>query len=235
MKEHGVSVSKASDKESFIEIETNGSSGHKKDNRKNMNSLIPIEEHPLQPFLPEGAKLLMLGSFPPQQKRWSMEFYYPNFQNDMWRIMGYLFHGDKDYFVDKPGKVFKKEEIVAFAKERGLAFYDTASAVRRLQDNASDKFLEVVEPTDVELLLRHLPQCRAICTTGQKATDTLCALFEISQPSVGGYALFNVGNKEMRLYRMPSSSRAYPLALEKKAAFYREMFRELEMIDGNNE
>ena len=39
----------------------------------------------------------------------------------------------------------------------------------------------------------------------------------------------------MRLYRMPSSSRAYPLALEKKAAFYREMFRELEMIDGNNE
>ena len=86
-----------------------------------MNSLIPIEEHPLQPFLPEGAKLLMLGSFPPQQKRWSMEFYYPNFQNDMWRIMGYLFHRDKDYFVDKPGKVFKKEEIVAFAKEQGLS------------------------------------------------------------------------------------------------------------------
>ena len=66
MKEHGVSVSKASDKESFIEIKINGSSGYKKDNRKSMNSLIPIEEHPLQPFLPEGAKLLMLGSFPPQ-------------------------------------------------------------------------------------------------------------------------------------------------------------------------
>lgn len=30
MKEHGASVSKASDKESFIEIKINGSSGHKK-------------------------------------------------------------------------------------------------------------------------------------------------------------------------------------------------------------
>lgn len=197
-----------------------------------MNTIhIPVEEHPLQPFLPKEARLLMLGSFPPQKKRWSMEFYYPNFQNDMWRILGHLFYGDREYFVDKPRKAFKKEEIVAFAKERGLAFYDTASSVRRLQDNASDKFLEVVEPTDVELLLRQLPQCHALCTTGQKATDTICALFEIAQPAVGGYTLFNIGDKEMRLYRMPSSSRAYPLALERKAAFYRNMFRELGMLD----
>ena len=35
------------------------------------------ERHPLDPFLPSGARLLMLGSFPPQRKRWSMEFFYP--------------------------------------------------------------------------------------------------------------------------------------------------------------
>lgn len=190
---------------------------------------IPIEEHPLQPFLPEKARLLMLGSFPPQRRRWSMEFYYPNFQNDMWRIMGYLFYGDKDYFTDKPRKAFVKERVVEFAVEHGLAFYDTASSVRRLQDNASDKFLEVVTPTDVERLLQKMPQCRAICTTGQKATDTLCERFGMAQPSVGSYSSFNLGDKEMRLYRMPSSSRAYPLALEKKAAFYGEMFRQLEI------
>lgn len=49
------------------------------------------EAHPLEPFLPEGARLLMLGSFPPARSRWSMEFYYPNFQNDMWRVMGLVF------------------------------------------------------------------------------------------------------------------------------------------------
>jgi hypothetical protein len=45
-----------------------------------MKSLLNIEEHPLEPFLPVNAKLLMLGSFPPQKKRWSMEFFYPNLQ-----------------------------------------------------------------------------------------------------------------------------------------------------------
>ena len=44
---------------------------------------MEIEIHPLEPFLPAKSKLLMLGSFPPQKKRWSMEFYYPNLNNDM--------------------------------------------------------------------------------------------------------------------------------------------------------
>ena len=48
--------------------------------------LPPIESHPLSPFLPEGARMLMLGSFPPKQERWSMDFFYPNWINDMWRI-----------------------------------------------------------------------------------------------------------------------------------------------------
>ena len=41
-----------------------------------------VERHPLEPFMPEGAKILMLGSFPPKRERWSMEFFYPNFNND---------------------------------------------------------------------------------------------------------------------------------------------------------
>ena len=133
----------------------------------------------MQPFLPENARLLMLGSFPPQRKRWCMDFYYPNFINDMWRIMGFLFYQDKNHFVDESRKSFKKQDIVDFLSEKGIALYDTATAVRRLQDNASDKYLEVVRPTDLQALLRRIPQCRAIVTTGQKATDTLCGTFRI--------------------------------------------------------
>ena len=58
---------------------------------------LPIEEHPLEPFLPANAKLLMLGSFPPQKKRWSMDFFYPNLQNDMWRIFGLIFFDNKEH------------------------------------------------------------------------------------------------------------------------------------------
>ena len=57
------------------------------------------ELHPLEPFLPANARVLMLGSFPPKRIRWSMDFFYPNLQNDMWRIVGYLATGDKSHFL----------------------------------------------------------------------------------------------------------------------------------------
>lgn len=189
-----------------------------------------VEQHPLKPFLPANARLLMLGSFPPQQKRWCMDFYYPNFINDMWRIVGQVFFGDRNHFVDVAAKRFRKEMIVDFLNERGIALYDTATSIRRLQDNASDKYLEVVEPTDVRGLLRQIPHCRAIVTTGQKATDTLCETFDVQAPTVGRYSPFQLEERPMRLYRMPSSSRAYPLSLEKKAVFYAAMFADLGMV-----
>lgn len=191
---------------------------------------MEIEKHPLEPFLPAKAKLLMLGSFPPQKKRWSMEFYYPNLNNDMWRIFGILFFDDKDYFLNETRKAFCRERIIDFLNERGIALFDTASSIRRLQDNASDKFLEVVEATDVTALLRQLPECKAIVTTGQKATDTLRQQFNVEEPKVGDYSEFIFEGRAMRLYRMPSSSRAYPLALDKKATAYRIMYQDLQIL-----
>ena len=91
------------------------------------------EQHPLEPFLPENARLLMLGSFPPKRIRWSMEFFYPNLQNDMWRIVGYLAAGDKTHFLEPGGRRFDKERIEAFCRERGIALYDTAVEVIRLK------------------------------------------------------------------------------------------------------
>ena len=190
-----------------------------------------IEEHPLEPFLPSHAKLLMLGSFPPQKKRWSMDFYYPNLQNDMWRILGIIFFDNKEHFLLPHKKAFCKEEIINFLTTKGIALYDAATSIRRLRDNASDKYLEVIEPTDISLLLRQLPQCKAIVTTGQKATDILCTQFNIEEPVVGKSKVFTFRDKQVNLYRMPSSSRAYPLPIEKKANFYRLMFNELGILN----
>ena len=190
-----------------------------------------VEYHPLRPFLPENAKVLFLGSFPPQRKRWCMDFYYPNFINDHWRIEGQLFFGDKNHFVDTAAKRFKLDEIVAFCKERGLAFFDTSTAIRRLQDNASDKFLEVVEPTDIRALIQRLPHLRAIVTTGEKATETICASLSIpvipkvntsvAIPETEAPSLQREGGGQVLLYRLPSSSRAYPLSFDKKVEAYR--------------
>ena len=179
-----------------------------------------VEYHPLRPFLPENAIVLFLGSFPPQRKRWCMDFYYPNFINDHWRIEGQLFFGDKNHFVDMEHKRFKIDDIITFCQEKGLAFFDTATAIRRLQDNASDKFLEVVESTDIRSLIAQLPHLRAIVTTGEKATETICASLDISQiPKVNtsvSVSSIIQHTLDLSLWRLPSSSRAYPLAFDKK-------------------
>ncbi len=200
-------------------------------------TLPPVEQHPFEPFLPANARVLFLGSFPPQAKRWSMKFYYPNYTNDFWYVVGRLWFGDKYHFALRAEKRFDHERIVAFCREQGFAMYDTACAVRRLKDNASDKFLEVVTPTDIPALLAHIPRCRAIVTTGQKATDTLCGVFGCEAPAIGESVRVRVEVgvekvvREYDFYRMPSTSRAYPLPLERKAEIYGEMFRKIGFSD----
>lgn len=184
------------------------------------------ELHPLEPFLPAGARLLMLGSFPPPRSRWSMEFFYPNLQNDMWRIVGLVFFGEKGHFLMPDGKSFDRERIVRFCEEEGVALYDTSEEIIRLKNNASDNSLKVVHEVDLARLLEQIPQCHALVTTGQKATDTLVHLTGCDEPPVGGSVEFYYADRRLRLYRMPSSSRAYPRPVEWKAEYYRMMFAE---------
>ena len=188
---------------------------------------IKTEIHPLEPFFPQGARLLMMGSFPPKRERWKMDFYYPNFQNDMLRIFGLVFFEDNEHFLTADKKSFCEQRIRDFLIRQGIALTDSGREVVRQKDNASDKFLEIVRKIDLSDVLRQLPHCVAIATTGQKATDTLLSLVEASQPPVGGFSTFHFEGRTIRLYRMPSSSRAYPKPLPEKAAAYKRMFGEV--------
>ena len=186
---------------------------------------MQIENHPFEPWLPVNAHLLMLGTFPPSPKRWCMPWYYPNFQNDMWRIFGIIFFGDKLHFVDAEKKQYRLDAIKEFLEEKGVAIFDTAQKVIRTKNTASDKDLQIVEPADLDGMLRALPECKAVLTAGQLATKVFTEHYHITEtPKMGGYVKFTFENRTLRLYRMPSSSRAYPLSVEKKAEYYKLMF-----------
>lgn len=193
-------------------------------------SAIPIEHHPLQPFLPPNARLLMLGSFPPPRKRWCMDFFYPNRTNMMWEIFGELFFGDSQRLVDSAHKTFRQKEIEKLLCEHGIAIFDTATAVRRLSGNASDKDLEVVEKTDIPALLSQIPLCHDIVCTGQKSFSVLNEDYGVSIPAMGEYNGFVIADCDMRLWRMPSSSRAFPMKLQEKAAYYRKMMIQIGLL-----
>lgn len=109
-----------------------------------------------------------------------------------------------------------------------MAIYDTAQQVIRTKNTASDKDLQIVQPSDLDGMLARLPECKAVLTAGQLATKVFTEHFGIrSLPKMGEFIEFTVGTRQLRLYRMPSSSRAYPMAVEKKAEYYRKMFEEI--------
>lgn len=190
-----------------------------------MNNHQPhIERHPWPPYVPNGARYLFLGTFPPKEERWSMPFFYPNKINDFWRVMGLIFHQDKDYFWNNDARCFDLPAIKAMLDRKGIALWDTAMAVRRLKDNASDKFLEIVEPIDLESLLDQHPSIMTVITTGEKATGVIAAQAGIEVPAIGVPVEVQVGCHYITFWRMPSTSRAYPLPLEKKAAAYSNLF-----------
>lgn len=163
-----------------------------------------------------------MGTFPPKSGRWSMDFYYPNYINDFWRIMGLLFYDDPMKFVDIAHKTFRLPEIKQLLCERGIAMNDTGATVRRLRDNASDKYLEIVEPVNLTALLQKMPLCHTVATTGEKAAGVIASLTSTEVPRMGEMTMAADG---LEIWRMPSTSRAYPMKLEKKAEFYARMFR----------
>lgn len=230
-----------------------------------IRSTPEAEYHPLRPCIDADTRVLFMGSFPPPMKRWAKDFFffYPNFINDHWRIMGLIFFGDKDHLVDAAHKTYRYDRILSLVREKHIGYFDTATAVKRLKDNASDKFLEVVVKTDIPALIRRAPALRAIAVTGEKAARTLCDTFAIPTiPKTGHFIPLPVNNLycesqtltderqtnpnikqtnsnlnpidpnvgQISLWRLPSSSRAYPMRLEDKASFYRHMFESLHII-----
>ena len=188
------------------------------------NEQIAIERHPWPPFVPAGARYLFLGTFPPQEHRWSMPFFYPNRTNDFWRIMGLIFLGNRDALWDAEQGRFNLDAIKSLLNREHIALWDTGMAVRRLKGNASDKFLEIVEPIDLATLLDENPTVSHIITTGEKATGVIAMQAGVEMPSIGAPVACRVGCHAISLWRMPSSSRAYPLSLDKKAEAYKKIF-----------
>lgn len=181
-----------------------------------------LEVHPFAPFVDETTRLLIMGTFPPPKNRWSMDFYYPNRINDFWYMMGLIFRGDRNAFYDRERRTFRLEEIKNLLREKHIGLNDTGYKVYRQKGNASDKYLEIIEPIPLYQLCRKYPSIRAVSTTGEKAASVIAEITGTEVPKIGEMVKDSDG---LSIWRMPSTSRAYPLPLEKKASFYAKMFK----------
>ena len=188
---------------------------------------MEIETHPFPPFLPPHATVMMSGSFPPTAEKRSMQFHYPNYQNDMWRVYGSIFFDDPAYFAVPGEKRFDADRIRAFLAARGIAICPSVRRAIRMQGNAADAHLHIVETLDLPAVVRQLPQLRHIFTTGGKATDVLLGFVPGDKTALktGASLAFQMDGRALELTRLPSTSRAYPLKLAQKIAAYRAYFQ----------
>ena len=186
-----------------------------------MHADMEIESHPWPPFIPPQAHVLIMGTFPPAPLRWCMNFYYPNRTNDFWHMMGLIMEGDRYAYYDIQSRSYRLESIKRMLNEKGIALNDTGHRIRRLKGNASDKYLEIVEPVDLTALLSKMPECKNIATTGEKAASVIASLTDTEVPAMGCSVQSASG---LTIWRMPSTSRAYPLPIDKKAQYYRNLF-----------
>ncbi len=177
------------------------------------------------------------GHFPSTGKTLEHGFLLPQPHNDFWKICGLLFLGDKDALLCDDRKTYDIDKIRSLMTEKRIALNDTVRKARRLKGNASDKFLEVIEPVPLFGLLSEMPGCHAVATTGEKAAGIVAALTGTDIPRMGEMTLATVpppdaseSPGQLEIWRMPSTSRAYPLAVELKAEYYATLFRHLGIL-----
>ena len=103
-----------------------------------------IYSHPWEPFVPAGARILVMGTFPPGDHRWAMDFYYPNPTNDFWKMMA-----SGNYTVDEKTKAEAQQAISEDGfwgvKNTSQRIFDFASALAGDDPEKMKKFQAAVE------------------------------------------------------------------------------------------
>jgi double-stranded uracil-DNA glycosylase len=151
----------------------------------------------LEPVVADGARVLVLGSFP-SERSLAVDQYYANRRNQFWPIMANLLEFDADAQYD--------ERIEAVTRH-GVALWDVVHSCRRAgsMDAKIDRKTLVVN--DFGPLFTQNPGIDRIFVNGLTAMELFERHVETALPVV----------------RLPSSSGALPMSFADKLARWREI------------
>jgi hypoxanthine-DNA glycosylase len=151
----------------------------------------------LEPVVADGARVLVLGSFP-SERSLAADQYYANRRNQFWPIMANLLGFDADATYD--------ERIQAVIRH-GVALWDVVHSCRRAgsMDAKIDRKTLVVN--DFGPLFTQNPGIDRIFVNGLTAMELFERHVETAMPVV----------------RLPSSSGALPMSFADKLARWREI------------
>lgn len=187
------------------------------------------EQHPWPPFIPPGADKLILGSFPTNDKnRGAYEFFYPNPNNDFWRIL----FAAADKQLEKYSEMEPIESRKQILIDLKLGIADIGKKVFRQRDNSKDSNLFPIEYTDIFLLLESHPLIKKIIITSSSGVNSVlswfqhyCLInkhsFQIPKGKLPLTTKLFFCNREIEINIISSTSRLSPIKSDKLYKMYR--------------
>jgi hypoxanthine-DNA glycosylase len=156
----------------------------------------PLREG-LAPVMADGARVLILGSFPSERSLVAGE-YYANRRNQFWPLLAAVFGFEPDLSYD---------ERISAVTQHGVALWDVVHSCRRAgsMDAKIDRKSLVVN--DFGPMLAGQPGIERVFVNGLTAFELFERHVETALPAV----------------RLPSSSGALPMTFEDKLARWREV------------
>jgi G:T/U-mismatch repair DNA glycosylase len=132
------------------------------------------EGHPWEPFIPVNADKLILGTFPTAEgNRGAYEFFYPNPNNDFWRVLFRV--------AEKKMEDFRQAEPVQIRKQiltdLKLGIGDIGKRILRQKESSKDDSLFPIEYTDVFSILDNHPTIRKIIITSSSGGNSVLSWF----------------------------------------------------------
>jgi len=162
--------------------------------------------HPFEPIIFNDSQILILGTFP-SIKSFENNFYYSHPKNQFWDILSLIFKDKKPITI---------EEKINFLKKHKIALWDSICECKRKKGNSRDDNLEVIQPCDIENLLKKYPNIKKIAVTSRLAEKILKKHFKNSP--------FSILNSQLIYLPSPSPLNAR-LNLFKKAKKWQELLQ----------
>ena len=187
------------------------------------------ETHPWEPFIPNNSNKLILGTFPTAEiNRGAYEFFYPNPNNDFWRVL-FEVAGKKldDYKKDDP--IVIRKQILEALK---LGIGDIGKKILRQKESSKDDNLFPIEYTDIfSILETHSTIKKIIITSSSGGNSVLswfhhyCVLnginFKIPKDKLPIRTTLVFKNREIKIEIISSPSRLSPIKGDKLFEMYR--------------
>lgn len=190
------------------------------------------EEHPWDFYIPNGAKNLILGTFPTSKKNRinQVDYYYPNPNNLFWKVLCKLCPSGR--YTDK--HILNKEERISVLDKLNVGIADMGNRVFRHSESSSDNNLFVIEYTDILTILDNHLSINTLILTSSSGSNSVegwlryyLDLNDIYVPKLKGKnpkkGYFDFKGRKIDLITVHSTSRTAAKSIEELEKMYKNI------------